>query len=62
MFTRQKNWVGIYRKKQSYGKDQFVIARPCLINEPDKDLLGQYYQLKAALKTTKHREKEGGVL
>ena len=38
------------RKKQSYGNRlDSLLQDPSLINKPDKNLLGQYYQLKKVL-------------
>jgi murein L,D-transpeptidase YcbB/YkuD len=49
------------RKRQSYGNRlDSLLQDPSLINKPDKDLLGQYYQLKAALQDYRNIEKKGG--
>ena len=49
------------RKKQSYGNRlDSLLQDPSLINKPDKNLLGQYYQLKKVLQEYKDLEKNGG--
>jgi murein L,D-transpeptidase YcbB/YkuD len=47
--SKELGWY-LPRKKQSYvNRLDSLLQDPSLINKPDKDLLGQYYQLKAAL-------------
>jgi murein L,D-transpeptidase YcbB/YkuD len=58
--SKELGWY-LPRKKQSYvTRLDFLLQDPSLINKPDKDLLGQYYQLKAALKDYRNIEKKGG--
>jgi murein L,D-transpeptidase YcbB/YkuD len=58
--TKELGWY-LPRKKQSYGNRLDSLLRdPSLINEPDTYLLGQYYQLKEALKDYRNIEKKGG--
>jgi murein L,D-transpeptidase YcbB/YkuD len=58
--TRELEWY-LPRKKQSYGSRlDSLLQDPTLINQPDKDLLGQYYQLKAALQDYRTIEQKGG--
>ncbi|UQD55797.1 murein L,D-transpeptidase [Flavobacterium sp. K5-23] len=58
--TKELGWY-LPRKKQSYGNRlDSLLQDPSLINEPDKELLGQYYQLKEALKDYRNMEKHGG--
>jgi murein L,D-transpeptidase YcbB/YkuD len=49
------------RKKQSYGNRlDSLLQDPSLINKPDKDLVGQYYQLKEVLQNYRNIENKGG--
>ncbi|WP_369765812.1 murein L,D-transpeptidase [Flavobacterium sp. WC2429] len=58
--TTELGWY-LPRKKQSYGdRLDSLLQDPSLINKPDKDLLGQYYQLKEALQDYRNIEKKGG--
>lgn len=58
--SKELGWY-LPRKKQSYvTRLDSLLQDPSLINKPDKDLLGQYYQLKAALKDYRNIEKKGG--
>ncbi|MFE3871245.1 murein L,D-transpeptidase [Flavobacterium sp. ZS1P70] len=58
--TQQLGWY-LPRKKQSYvNRLDSLLQDPSLINKKDKDLLGQYYQLKEALQKYRNIEKKGG--
>jgi murein L,D-transpeptidase YcbB/YkuD len=58
--TQQLGWY-LPRKKQSYvNRLDSLLQDPSLINKKDKDLLGQYYQLKEALQNYRNIEKKGG--
>jgi len=58
--SKQLGWY-LPRKRQSYvDRLDSLLQDPSLINKPDKDLLGQYYQLKAALQDYRDIEKKGG--
>ena len=58
--TTELGWY-LPRKKQSYGNRlDSLLQDPSRINKPDKDLLGQYYQLKEALQDYRDIEKKGG--
>lgn len=58
--SKELGWY-LPRKKQSYvNRLDSLLQDPSLINKPDKDLLGQYYQLKAALQNYREIEKKGG--
>lgn len=58
--SKELGWY-LPRKKQSYvNRLDSLLQDPSLINKPDKDLLGQYYQLKAALQDYRNIEKKGG--
>lgn len=58
--TAELDWY-LPRKKQSYVNNLDSLLRdPKLINQQDKDLLGQYYLLKNALKKYRDIEKKGG--
>lgn len=49
------------RKRQSYvNRLDSLLQDPSLLNKPDKDLLGEYYQLKEALQDYRNIEKKGG--
>jgi len=58
--TTELGWY-LPRKKQSYGNRlDSLLQDPSRINNPDKDLLGQYYQLKEVLQDYRNIEKKGG--
>jgi murein L,D-transpeptidase YcbB/YkuD len=58
--SKELGWY-LPRKKQSYVNHlDSLLLDPSLINKPDKELLGQYYLLKAALKDYRDIEKKGG--
>jgi len=58
--SKELGWY-LPRKRQSYvNRLDSLLQDPSLINKPDKDLLGQYYQLKAALQKYRDMEKKGG--
>lgn len=58
--TKEMGWY-LPRKKQSYtNRLDSLLQNPSLFNQPEKDVLGQYYLLKEALKEYRIIEKKGG--